>query len=52
MNIIDDIELSVLEETGDLITAETIGTALRYTFESLAAILGLPQNFWTEMVHF
>jgi hypothetical protein len=52
MNIIDDIELSVLEETGDLITAESVGMALRYTFESLAAIIGLPENFWTEMAQF
>jgi hypothetical protein len=50
MNIIDDVELSFLEETGDLKLAEATGTALRYTFEAAAAILGLPVEVFTAYI--
>jgi hypothetical protein len=50
MNIIDDIELSFLEETGDIELAESAGAALRYTFEAVAAILGLPVEVFTGYI--
>lgn len=50
MNIIDDIELSYLVETGDIQLAECAGMALRYTFEALAALLGLPADVFTAYI--
>lgn len=38
----DDIELSVLAETGDLHTAEAVGFALDYTWRALCDITGVP----------
>lgn len=48
MNMRDDIELSVLAETGDLVMAERIGFALDYTQEMLCQVLGIPFDFFRE----
>ena len=48
MNMRDDIELSVLAETGDLALAERVGFALDYTQEMLCQVLGIPLNLFRE----
>lgn len=41
LSLCDDVELSVLAETGDLHIAECVGLALRTTWEMLAAVIGV-----------
>lgn len=42
MNMRDDIELSVLAETGDVQLAEAVGFAVATSWEMLCAIIGVP----------
>ena len=42
MNIIDEIELEFLEQTGDLSIAEAAGAAVRCQLEAVAYCLGVP----------
>lgn len=42
MNMRDDIELSVLAETGDVQLAEAVGVAFATAWEMLCAITGVP----------
>lgn len=50
MNMRDDIELSVLAETGDVALAERVGFALDYAFDALCVVTGVPVNPFREML--
>jgi hypothetical protein len=46
MNIRDDLELTVLTETGDIQTAEAVGIAIDATFDAVCWMIGLdPEPF-------
>lgn len=42
MRIRDDLELSVLAESGDLASAEAVGFAWQTIYEAICAITGIP----------
>jgi hypothetical protein len=42
LNLRDDIELSVLAETGDVHAAEAVGIALDVTWRMLCDVCGVP----------
>lgn len=45
MGLVDDLELQLLADTGDVELAEAAGVALRITVEAIGALLGLPADW-------
>ena len=50
MSIRDDIELMLLAETGDSLTAEAAGIAVDLAFDSLLQVIGLDPETFREQV--